>query len=146
MIPAYEADGNLPAGIHWADQDEFFVRFGCNVYRRILLAGLAAGMASLKRAGCRAVYVDGSFVTTKAFPADYDCCWDNSGVDENLVDSVFFRFDNGRAAQKAKYLGEWFPASHMDRGTGMTFLQFFQIDKVSGEPKGIVALDLRRST
>jgi hypothetical protein len=28
--------------------------------------------------------------------------------------------------------------------TGKTFLEFFQTDKETGEPKGIVALDLRR--
>jgi hypothetical protein len=29
-------------------------------------------------------------------------------------------------------------------GSGRTFLEFFQTDKNSGDPKGIIALDLRR--
>ena len=45
--------------------------------------------------------------------------------------------------QKNKYRGELFPAQLIEGGSGMTFLAFFQIDKVSLRPKGIVALDLR---
>lgn len=90
------------------------------------------------------MYVDGSFVTAKEDPGDYDACWEVAGVDPYLLDPVFFTFENGRAAQKARYLGEMFPASTAEGATGTTFLDFFQIDKETGDPKGIVALDLRR--
>jgi hypothetical protein len=55
-----------------------------------------------------------------------------------------FTKDAGRAAQKAKYLGELFPAQMGEGGSGLTFLELFQVDKETGKPKGIVALDLRR--
>ena len=38
---------------------------------------------------------------------------------------------------------ELFPAE-MDAVVGQSFLEFFQTDKTTGEPKGIVRLDLRR--
>jgi hypothetical protein len=54
---------------------------------------------------------------------------------------VLLDFSNKRAAQKAKYSGELFPAT-APVGPGARFLDFFQQDKATGEPKGIVAIDL----
>ena len=56
------------------------------------------------------------------------------------LNSVFFNFNNGRAAQKARFGAEFFPAQAPQRLK--TFLDFFQIDKESGEPKGIIELIL----
>jgi len=52
-------------------------------------------------------------------------------------------FSRSRAPQKAKFLGELFPADAPEGVTGRTFLEFFQIDKRTGNPKGILAIDLR---
>jgi hypothetical protein len=92
----------------------------------------------LRSAGCRRVYLDGSFVTDKKLPNDVDVCWDIDGVDPTSLDSVFFDFDSGRAAQKARFGAEFFPAQAPQRLK--TFLDFFQIDKESGGPKGIIEL------
>ena len=51
-------------------------------------------------------------------------------------------FRHARAAQKAKYLGELFVANLAAAPDGTRFLDFFQIDKITGHAKGIVALDL----
>jgi len=91
-----------------------------------------------------AAYLDGSFVTTKDQPGDFDACWDVTDVDPDKIDPVFFDFDNGRAAQKARFGGEFFPAQLPEGDSGKTFLEFFQIDKNTGDPKGIVAVDLGR--
>lgn len=88
------------------------------------------------------MYIDGSFVTRKAFPQDYDACWEESGGDLSRLDRVFLIFNDGRAQQKAKYRGEFFPASVTDATSGLAFLAFFQTDR-RGKSKGIVALDLR---
>ena len=56
-------------------------------------------------AGCRTVYLNGSFVTSKTFPNDYDACWEEAGVDPAALDPVLLTFDPGRATQKAKYMG-----------------------------------------
>lgn len=102
-------------------------------------------MAALVAAQCRCLYVDGSFVSSKPFPTDYDACWEMVGVKADLLDPVFLEFRNGRAAQKAKYLGEFFPAHTLAEASQpfRRYLDFFQTDKESGVPKGIVGLDLQ---
>ena len=98
---------------------------------------------NLKKAGCQATYVNGSFVTRKEVPGDFDACWEEVGVDPTVLDPVLLTFENGRAAQKAKYLGELFPVSAIASADGFSFLEFFQTDKETGRRKGIVELDLR---
>ena len=146
MIPEFGDDGKLPAGIHWATWDELHARFGTTEHRRRLLSGLIRAFQSLKAAGCRAAYVDGSFVTEKTEPQDFDVCWEPNGVDPSLLDPVLLTFASKRAAQKAKYGGELFPASFAATASGQVFLEFLQVDKDTGDPKGIVAIDLRRLT
>jgi hypothetical protein len=58
------------------------------------------------------------------------------------LEPTFFDFTNLRAAQKAKFFGEFFPSSAKADLVGTTFLEFFQIDKNTGSQKGIIALDL----
>lgn len=142
MIPQFDADGLLPPGIHWATWDEVAATFGSTPWRRRLLDGLEMAIDSLRRAGCRTVYIDGSFVTGKEVPNDFDACWEEAGVEPELLDLVLLQFDAGRAAQKARYLGELFPASLGATVEGMSFLEFFQTDRETGGSKGIVAVDL----
>ena len=106
------------------------------------MTGLKAAMDSLRDAGCRTVYVDGSFVTGKEIPGDFDACWEEAGVDPIILDPVLLTFDDGRAAQKAKYMGELFPASVAADDDGFSFLDFFQTYRETGRRKGIVAIDL----
>ncbi len=148
MIPPFDADGNLPPGIHEAPWDEFVARFGGTPHRRRLIDGLASAIEVLQSAGCRRVYINGSFVTAKAMPADFDAVWDPSGVDVELLlrlQPAFGDFSNRRAAQKALFRGEFFPSSLAEGNTGSTFLDFFQIDKQTGNAKGIVVLNLEPS-
>ncbi len=63
-------------------------------------------------------------------------------MDPQFLDPVFFDQRSNRAAQKAKYGGEFFP-SLFPAAVGYTFLQFFQVDKRTGDAKGIVAIDPR---
>jgi len=142
VIPPFGSDGALPLGVHWVTWQVFAERFGATTYRRELLRGLKEALDSLKAAGCQAVYVDGSFVTAKKIPGDFDACWDVSGVDASLLDPVFLNFDRGRAAQKARFGGEFFPAQLPEGISGVTFLEFFQINNETGLPKGIAAMDL----
>ena len=134
MVPSFNADGNLPPGIHWATWQEIVDRFGNSAWRRHLLAGLQSAVEELKRVGCSTVYLDGSFVSAKLIPGDFDACWDEDGVDFDSIDPVLLDFVGSRATQKAKFGGELFLAP--------IFLDFFQTDKDTGSQKGIVALDL----
>ena len=142
MIPAFDDNGLLPTGIHRASWDEFFTRFATTGCRRRLADGNRAAVEDLKNAGCLTVYVNGSFVTSKEVPNDFDACWEEAGVDPTVLDPVLLTFDPGRAAQKAKYLGELFPASAIASGDRFSFLEFFQTDKETAGRKGIIAIDL----
>ncbi len=142
MIPAFDADGNLPPGIHPASWDEIVTRYANNTRRRELLDGCLDGLHSLKHAGCRTAYLDGSFVTAKELPGDFDVCWEVSGVDAGRLDRELLDLSNRRAAQKARYGGELFPAETAAEPAGTTFLDYFQRDRDTGQPKGIIAIDL----
>jgi Family of unknown function (DUF6932) len=118
-------------------------RYAKNERREQLVDGLRAAIESLHAAGCSRVYLDGSFVTDKELPGDFDdACWEASSVDPGLLDPILLDFRDRRAAQKAKFGGELFPARSAAEPGGTTFLEFFQHDRVTGEPKGIVAHDL----
>lgn len=144
MLLRFNANGSLPAGIHPADWPEFVQHFGFSTRRQRLLVGLETALRSLQDAGCRLAYVDGSFVTAKKEPGDFDACWGVAGVDPALLDPVLLDFSSGRAAQKAKYGGELFPAELPEGMSGRTFLEFFQTDRNTGLAKGIVSIDLSR--
>ncbi len=142
MIPKFDPRGNLPPGIHWATWKEISVRFGTTAWRRQLLAGLLVALQSLKRAGCQTVYLDGSFVTDKPIPKDFDACWDPVGVDPTALDPVLLDIGDGRLTQKARFLGELLPAKIRIGSDDLDFFYFFQTDKDTGCGKGIIALDL----
>jgi hypothetical protein len=145
MIPPFDSNGNLPPGVHVAMWPEVCATFDTTPHRARLLEGFWAAVEILRIAGCRRVYLDGSFVTRKPVPADFDALWDTTGVDVDRLlemEPCFGDFANERAAQKAKFLGEFFPADLPEWDSGGVFLDFFQVDKNTGEPKGIVAIDL----
>lgn len=143
MIPDFGSSGLLPAGIHLATWAEIVGRFGYNPQRVMLLGALRRALEALCAAGCVAAYLDGSFVTSKAVPVDYDLCWSIHGVDPARLDPVLLTFDNHRQAMKAKYHGDLFPAELPEGNSGKLFLNFFQTDKDTGAAKGVVLIDLR---
>lgn len=137
----FDENGALSPGVHEFEWDEFSQLFGWNDWRRALLVGMLSALRHLKGIGCRRVYVNGSFTSTKEFPGDYDGCWERAGMDLRLLDPVFLDFGPGRKRQKAKYRGEWFPADAAANPAGTVFTQFFQTDH-NGNTKGITAIDL----
>jgi hypothetical protein len=97
----------------------------------------------LRDAGCARAYINGSFVTAKDHPNDFDACWEAANVDPALLDPALLDFSDRRGAQKAKFGGELFPAEVPADPAGTRFLDYFQQDKTTGAPKGIIALDLK---
>ena len=132
----------LPEGIYVVDFQTVSAAFATNERRRLQFDGLLRAARNLRVAGCGCLYLDGSYVTAKPWPGDYDACWDPAGVAEGLLDPVLLNFDDERAAQKAKYQGEFFPSSARVGGVGSTFLEFFQLERFSGLKKGIVQIEL----
>jgi hypothetical protein len=73
MIPELTREGLLPPGIHEATLGEVRRRFGgSNQVRLSLMKGLSEVVVRAKRAGAKYMLVDGSFVTDKKDPGDWD--------------------------------------------------------------------------
>ena len=141
MLPPFDPDaGLLPTGEHEASWDEVVERLGWNGRRRALLDGLADALELLAEVGCRRVWLNGSFVTAKDEPGDFDACWDTDGVDLDEIDPVFLDLSAGRRAQKRRFGGELFP-NVVEGGSGLVFAEFFQNERGGGR-KGIVVLRL----
>lgn len=143
-IPDFMENGNLPPGIHSTSWEEFKERYGVNYKRKQQLSGLEKAIGEFKQAGCTKLYVDGSFVTTKRNPGDFDALYDLDELNEDNIDDRLLDLSrNGRELQKKYYEGEFFPASEKATPSGTIYLDFFQQDKRTKEPKGIVKIDLR---
>ena len=143
MIPALSRlAGTLPPGIHPATWAEVEAAFGNTPKRNRLLAGLRLACLALRAAGVSHLYLDGSFVSAKRNPGDWDACYIGKGVDGSKMDPVLLDYSNSRAAQKAKYQGEVFVAEAAATILGQPYLDFFQTDKNTGRRKGLVCLDL----
>jgi hypothetical protein len=142
VIPGFNDEGTLPEGIHYCSWTEFKLKFGYNDHRRNLLSGLHQALINLKYANCKILYIDGSFVTNKQYPNDFDACWDHEGVKLSLLDPTFLDFQNKRAKQKLKFRGEFFLAKRRNGTSNISFLEFFQLCRENGKKKGIIALNL----
>ena len=141
MLPAFDPDsGRLPEGVHPATWDEVVERFGWTARRRQLLDGLAHAIDVLAAAGCTRIWLNGSFVTAKDEPADFDGCWETSGVDVDALDPVLLDLSAGRQAQKARFGGELFP-NVVEALSGLAFAEFFQNERDTGR-KGIVVIEI----
>lgn len=130
----------LPPGVHAASLGEVEAAFAINTWRRELFSGLVDALGRLRQAGCSTVFLDGSYVTGKSHPRDFDACWDPTGVDGSKLDPIFLEFGNGRASQKAAFKGEFFPSSMTCVDVGQAFVEFFQLDRFTGNRKGIVSI------
>jgi DNA-binding XRE family transcriptional regulator len=98
MIPLFQVSGALPPGEHRADWDEIVERFGWSPKRRRLLEGLRRACLQLRQGSVKRLFLNGSFVTSKEAPNDYDACWpDDELEDADQVDPVLFDFSAARA-------------------------------------------------
>ena len=72
------AGGRLPPGVHVASWDEVVER----------LDRTPSAIELLAAAGCRQIWLNGSFVTAKDEPGDFDARWDTEFVDLDVLDPV----------------------------------------------------------
>jgi hypothetical protein len=139
VLPLFDSEsGRLPPGEHAASWDDVLERFGWTERRRRPLDGLAEAIELLAASGCRRIWMNGSFVTAKDEPGDFDARWDPDGVDLDTLDPVLLDLSNKRAAQKARFGGELFP-NVVETQSGLTFAEFFQNERDTGR-KGIVVI------
>ncbi|GAI19303.1 unnamed protein product, partial [marine sediment metagenome] len=133
----------LPPGVHKATLKEVESRFAISNHRKRLFSGFIEGITALRKAGCLKIFIDGSFVTEKPIPQDFDVCWDYKGIDDTKLVPVFCDFNDRRKKQKERFHGEFFPAHFLADGKH-PFLDFFQIDKYTGLAKGIICIELTK--
>ncbi len=136
MLPQFDKNGNLPKGIHISDIGEIHERLGFNEHRLHLLKGLAKAILDLKDLGFKRIYLNGSFVTNKETPKDYDLCWEETIE----VDFELFAYKypilaglEGQEEQLKIYLGDIYPQP--------TVFNLYQKNK-NGNPKGIICLNI----
>ncbi|MBX9721949.1 MAG: hypothetical protein K2X81_11180 [Candidatus Obscuribacterales bacterium] len=141
MIPELNNDGNLPPGVYDATISEIEQRFGYNSRRRKLLQKLKLLIKNLANAGCKILYLDGSFTTSKEIPEDYDCCWEADQVN-NTIDPIIRGIKTFKKDRKEKYGGDIFPRIPE---LGVDHFLFFQQDGRTGKSKGIIRILLRAS-
>lgn len=145
MIPSFIVQKGalwpiLPAGVYDASIYEIELRYATSTHRLALFKGLKKALENLFSAGCQQIFLDGSFVTAKPKPDDYEVAWDPRFVDPNILDPVFLDFTYGTIPQKKKYLGEFFPSTFIEAKSGKLFVDFFQTEKDTGNQKGIIRL------
>jgi len=74
MLPVFNADGNLPEGVHRAIEDEVLARFAMTTARRQWLGQRLRSLLALAKStgNIERVFLWGSFVTDKPLPNDLD--------------------------------------------------------------------------
>jgi hypothetical protein len=142
MLPPFTAEGVLPSGIHAAAWPEVVARFGQTPRRRELLTGLLRALEDLRAAGCRRVYLNGSFVTAKEEPGDYDLCWDPDGVDRKTLPQMIRDPEPWEPQMRQHHGGDIFREGDRVGFGGWTFLDMFQFDRGKGRMKGIILLEM----
>ncbi len=114
---------NLPPGIHDAKWNDFVSHFGIGSRRIELVESMESMLLHLWDVGCKAVKIDGSFVTSKLKPSDFDGTWDPEGVDETELDIVIA--DEDKYLMKEKYNGELYRQDSIEARTRKSFDDFF---------------------
>jgi hypothetical protein len=145
MALKYLPNGNLVPGIHLLTWVAFVEEYGYNQRRRDLIGGLELAMKQLSICGCDIIYVDGSFVTQKENPGDYDACWEDKSitVDFKMLSTKYPVLLRGyHDEQYLMYKGDLRPAS-LRPNWRYDFLYFFTHDEYDDSEKGIIKLLLQ---
>jgi hypothetical protein len=105
MIANVDSNGSLPPGIHTATLVEVETKFAYNTKRKELFTGLARVITILREAKCWEIHLDGSYITTKEEPTDYDLCFEPTGLEKT---EELFALLSQKEGRKTEYLGDIF--------------------------------------
>jgi len=137
----FNGDGVLDPGIYEMTWKEFYDSFSFSRRRKELLEGLEKVVAILRETGATHIYIDGSFVTDKVNPNDWDACYDCPLSQLDIL-AKMYPFGN-KKEQKKEYKGELYFAGHSPfyPNRDVSYLSFFQQRKDNPSlNKGIVEL------
>jgi hypothetical protein len=148
MALKYLPNGNLTPGVHPMNWDDFVDEFGYTNHRKMLIDGMKKAINALKKCSCERLYIDGSFVTKKLVPKDWDGCYDEAGMHMQKLRkefAIFYNISPPRQEQKDIFKGEVLPASLEIRFPlpEKTIIDCFQLDINDDSSKGIVQLSLK---
>jgi hypothetical protein len=133
MIPDFNDDGYLPAGIHAASIEDVVARFGVvSELRRAQAQSLRWLLPLCRDAGIRRLILNGSFVTDVDEPNDVDCV---------LLQGDGYNPSSVAASELEQGLP--FLSLQIVRSAAFDFLvaTFFGTDR-AGRPKGVVEVNL----
>ena len=142
MLPTFQTLSGapwriLPPGEHLATLQEVKELLAFNNHRLDLFNGLVSAASLLAQSGCKYLYLDGSYVTEKDIPSDFDACWGMEGVDFSSLDPILKNMREGTGAQKVRFGGELYPNS-TESLSGKLFKDFFKNEKHTNQEKGII--------
>lgn len=112
------------------------------MHRARLIEGLRRACEELRRCGCNAVFIGGSFTSEKEYPGDYDACFNPIGVREELDPLLFSRVYE--LERKEKYFGDWLIGRPEDGPPGEWY-RYLAFDDRSGEHHDMYGIKLRLS-
>jgi len=139
MELSFNSSGNLHKTVELT-LDEFEQHFGKTALRREKIRNALVFFEIFGACGCSAVYIGGSFVSTKKNPEDIDLCFDLRNVDYKKLEKVFpdfFDFNKLgviRRNLKCHIL-------HFD-DIDLQYLQMLEMD-LDGYQKGLVKINLK---
>lgn len=144
-IPPFDERGNLPSGIHKATIDDVVERFGIpKSLKRSMLAKNLRIFYGFAKKYATAIYIDGSFITSKLSPNDIDILVIFSNKFRTNRD-LFIHLYELRKSHKRNKL-HVFPYFETDLEMEAKWLEWFTTtrrdDHNNQFPKGIICLEI----
>lgn len=142
MIPEFNRHGELPKGIHDATLKQIRKRYAITAHRTTLYECFEDWVDHMRAAGCQTFHLDGSFITSKHHPGDYDALWDARGVDLAKIDPCLLDYPKDLEVINERFAGDIFPDYAIPEGSISFYLQRMQRETRADVPraKGIVRL------
>lgn len=148
-----EETGLLTPGEYKLSIEEFEEAFVYNSKRETIFKGFQKLLKIFRDIECSHIYADGSFVTKKPLPGDIDICWhmnEDHTIRKRQLEMLYrlcpplllLGERSNRDYIQHEFCADVFPANTIESGSGLMFKDFFQKDKQTGNPKGIIVIDL----
>ena len=143
-LPEFRDDGWLPEGHHLTNWEEIMLRFGGepDSQRRQVLSRLLQWRDAVRKRGMGGFLIlNGSFVSQKTAPGDFDCLFIYDDATEQMVK------EDEEAQALTDYLrckAEWqadifaFPETTVRNHPAFCRLDGFDLHKSTRKPKGVV--------
>jgi hypothetical protein len=136
MSVSFNSDGNLHKTIELSI-DEFKTIFGTNASRIEKIRNALVFFEIFRSCGCTAVYIGGSFVSTKKNPEDIDLCFDFNDIDRKKLEIAFPGFYDFNTIGKIRRDSKCHILYFNNENT--YYFRMLQQDR-NGHPKGMVKI------